>query len=98
MVAKKTKTEVKKPKETKKPEPVKEPPKPVNTWFLVRLETLTPVINEYRIAAETPEQAAEIARKGKTPPCKPPTVFALKGKIIKTTVSEYFTRVLKLVK
>lgn len=86
-----------KSKEEKKK--VTEEKKKVKEYFTVKIETLAPITLTYRILAETPEEAAEIAakRQGQQQSAPPIILFAKLGKL-QAKVYKAGTTLLQLVK
>lgn len=73
--------------------------KKLKEYFTVKIETLAPVILTYKILAETPEEAAEIAakKKGQQMTAPPIILFAKLGKL-KAKVYKSGTTLLHLTK
>lgn len=68
-------------------------------YFTVKVETLAPVILTYKILAETPEEAAEVAAKkqGQQQTAPPKILFAKLGRM-KVKVYKAGTTLLRLTK
>lgn len=74
-------------------------PKPIKEYFNVRLETMAPVTLNYRVYAETPEQALDMATKlaGQQQASAPVISFA-RLRNLKATVYTAGTSLIRLAK
>lgn len=68
-------------------------------YFTVKVEVLTPVILTYRILAETPEQAVDIAVKNRgNQQFIPPSIVFSQMRAIKASVYKAGTNIIRYVK